>query len=71
VRTVRGADKTQITAARLFDRFAGQGVPEGQVSLAIEVTLQPLGKSFTETELSAISDAVVVVAAKLGAVLRG
>jgi phenylalanyl-tRNA synthetase beta chain len=71
VRAVRGADKTQITAARLFDRFAGQGVPEGQVSLAIEITLQPQDKSFTETELVAISDAVVAAAAKIGAVLRG
>ncbi len=71
VRAVRGADKIQIVSARLFDRFAGQGVPEGQVSLAIEVTLQPLEKSFTEADLSAISNAVVVAAEKLGAVLRG
>jgi phenylalanyl-tRNA synthetase beta chain len=71
VRALRGADKTQITAARLFDRFAGLGVPEGQISLAIEITLQPQDKSFTETELVAISDAVVAAAAKIGAVLRG
>ncbi len=71
IRAVRGADKVQITAARLFDRFAGQGVPEGQISLAIEVTLQPKEKSFTEAELSAIGAAVVAAAAKLGAVLRG
>ena len=71
VRAVRGADKVQIMSARLFDRFAGQGVPEGQVSLAIEVTLQPQEKSFTEADLSAISDAVVAAALKFGAVLRG
>lgn len=71
VRAVRGADKVRIVSARLFDRFAGQGVPEGQVSLAIEVTLQPQEKSFTEADLAAISEAVVGAAAKLGAVLRG
>lgn len=71
VRGVRGADKVQIVAVRLFDRFAGQGVPEGQISLAIEVTLQPQEKSFTEADLSAISDAVVAAALKFGAVLRG
>ncbi len=71
VRGVRGADKVQIVAVRLFDRFAGQGVPEGQISLAIEVTLQPQEKSFTEADLSAISDAVVAAASKFGAVLRG
>lgn len=71
VRAIRGADKTSIVEARLFDRFAGQGVPEGQVSLAVEVELQPLDKSFTDAELKAIADKVVTAAAKLGAVLRG
>jgi len=71
VRAVRGADKVNIAAARLFDRFAGPGVPDGQLSLAIEVTLQPQEKTFAEADLSAISDAVVAAAAKLGAVLRG
>lgn len=71
VRAVRGADKAAITDARLFDRFAGQGVPEGQVSLAVEVELQPLDKSFTDAELKAIADKVVAGAAKVGAILRG
>jgi phenylalanyl-tRNA synthetase beta chain len=71
VRAVKGADKDNIVAARLFDRFAGQGVPEGHVSLAIEVTLQPSEKSYADAELKAIADKVVAAAAKLGAVLRG
>ncbi|MGV1685053.1 phenylalanine--tRNA ligase subunit beta [Sphingopyxis sp. NJF-3] len=71
VRAIRGADKASIVDARLFDRFAGQGVPEGQVSLAVEVELQPQEKSFTDAELKAIADKVVAAAAKLGAVLRG
>ncbi|MBJ7389885.1 MAG: phenylalanine--tRNA ligase subunit beta, partial [Sphingomonadaceae bacterium] len=41
VRAIKGCDKDAIVAVRLFDRFAGQGVPEGQLSLAVEVTLQP------------------------------
>jgi len=71
VRAIRGADKTNIVNARLFDRFAGQGVPSGQLSLAVEVELQPQDKSFTDPELKAIADKVVAAAAKLGAVLRG
>ncbi|MGV7122794.1 phenylalanine--tRNA ligase subunit beta [Sphingopyxis sp. 550A] len=71
VRAIRGADKAAIVDARLFDRFAGQGVPEGQVSLAVEIELQPQEKSFTDADLKAIADKVVVAAAKLGAVLRG
>ena len=71
IRTVRGSDKENIVAVRLFDRFEGQGVPDGQVSLAIEVTLQPGEKSYTDDELKAISDRLVAAATKLGAVLRG
>lgn len=71
VRAVRGADKSAITDARIFDVFAGQGVPEGKKSVAIEVTLQPGEKTFTDAEIKAIADAVVASAAKLGAELRG
>ncbi|RDV02804.1 phenylalanine--tRNA ligase subunit beta [Sphingorhabdus pulchriflava] len=71
VRAIRGCDKDNIVAVRLFDRFAGQGVPEGQVSLAIEVALQPSDKSYTDEELKAISDRVVAAASKQGAALRG
>src|SRR3546814_15603968 len=40
VRAIRGADKASIVDARLFDRFAGAGVPDGQLSLAVEVELR-------------------------------
>jgi phenylalanyl-tRNA synthetase beta chain len=70
VRVVKLCDKTNITAVHLFDRFDGAGVPDGQISLAIEVTMQPAVKSYTDAELNAISDAVVGAALKLGAVLR-
>jgi phenylalanyl-tRNA synthetase beta chain len=66
VRAVRGADKAAIVDARLFDRFE----KDGTISLAVEVTLQPGEKSFTEAELKAVSDRIVAAAAKLGAMLR-
>ena len=71
LRAVKGADKTAIIAVRLFDRFAGAGVPAGHVSLGLEVTLQPTERSFTEAEIKALSDKIVASAAKLGAALRG
>ena len=71
LRAIKGTDKDEIVAVRLFDRFAGQGVPQGQVSLAVEVTLQPTDKSYSDDELKAISDKVIAAATKLGAVLRG
>ena len=70
VRAVRGADKAAIVDARLFDVFAGQGVEPGHKSLAIEVTLQPGAKSFTDVELKAISDKIVAAAKKIGGSLR-
>jgi phenylalanyl-tRNA synthetase beta chain len=70
LRAVRSADKSAIAGASLFDVFTGAGVPEGQKSLAVEVTLQPSEKSFSEEELKAISERIVAAAAKLGATLR-
>jgi phenylalanyl-tRNA synthetase beta chain len=66
VRAIRGADKAAITAVRLFDRFE---TPEG-LSLAFEVTLQPLEKSFTDEQIGEISRRIVVAAEKLGGRLR-
>jgi phenylalanyl-tRNA synthetase beta chain len=67
VRAVAGADKAAITSARLFDRFeASDGL-----SLAVEVTLQPGEKSFTDAEIAEVSKRIVGAAEKLGAKLRG
>jgi phenylalanyl-tRNA synthetase beta chain len=67
VRAIKGADKAAITSARLFDLFERDDVR----SMAIEVTLQPTDKSFTDEALKAIADKVVAAATKLGATLRG
>ena len=71
VRAVRGADRAAIVGAEVFDVFAGHGVPEGKKSVAIEATLQPGEKSFTDAEIKRVSDRIVAAAAKLGAELRG
>ena len=71
VRAVRGADKASITGVRVFDVFAGQGVPEGKKSIAVEVTLQPGEASFKDADLKAIAEKVVAAAGKLGGELRG
>jgi phenylalanyl-tRNA synthetase beta chain len=66
LRAIRGADKAAITAVRLFDRFETW---DG-LSLAFEVTLQPVDKSFTDEQIGEISKRVVGAAEKLGARLR-
>ena len=67
VRAVRGADKAVIVGARLFDRFES----DAGLSLAVEVTLQPGEKSFTDAEIAEVSKKIVNAAEKVGAHLRG
>jgi phenylalanyl-tRNA synthetase beta chain len=66
LRAIRSADKQAITTVRLFDRFESA---EG-LSLAFEVTLQPIDKSFTDEQIAEISSRIVGAAGKLGARLR-
>ena len=70
VRAVAGADKALITEVRVFDLYRGQGVPEGQVSIALEVVVQPRVATLTEAEIEALSARVVAAAEKTGALLR-
>jgi phenylalanyl-tRNA synthetase beta chain len=66
LRAIRGADKDAIAAVRQFDRFESS---DG-LSLAFEVTLQPVEKSFTDEQIGEVSRRVVAAAEKLGARLR-
>jgi phenylalanyl-tRNA synthetase beta chain len=65
-RAIRGADKAAVTGVRLFDRFE---TPDG-ISLAFEVMLQPVDKSFTDEQIGEISRRIVAAAEKLNARLR-
>ena len=67
VRAIAGTDKQVVRAVRVFDRYQPE---DGELSLALEVTLQPDQKTFTEEEISAISRKIVEAAGKLGARLR-
>ena len=69
-RAVAGADKALIAEVRVFDVYRGQGVPEGQKSVAIEVEIQPRAATLAEAEIEALTAKVVAAAAKAGAVLR-
>ena len=67
VRAICGADKGLITTARIFDRYEG----EQGLSLAVEVTLQPIDKTLTDAEIGEVTGKIVAAAGKLGASLRG
>jgi phenylalanyl-tRNA synthetase beta chain len=72
VKAARAADRALIVDVALFDLYEGKGVAEGRKSLAIEVTLQPRGKTLTDAEIDAVSAKIVAeVGKKTGATLRG
>ena len=71
VKPIAGVDKQLIAATRVFDVYQGKGVPEGQKSIAVEVTLQPRERTLTDAEIEALSAKIVAVAEKaVGAKLR-
>ena len=72
IRAARGADKKLIADVSLFDLFEGGALGEGQKSLAIEVTLQPVEKTLTDEEIESVSKAIVAAVEKAtGGTLRG
>jgi phenylalanyl-tRNA synthetase beta chain len=72
LRAARSADKALIADVVLFDRYAGDKLPAGKVSLAIQATLQPRERTLTDAEIEAVARKIVAAVAKAtGAVLRG
>lgn len=71
LRAAKAAERNLITNVALFDNYQGKGVPEGKLSLALAVTLQPMEKSLTDVEIEAVCDKIIAdVSKKTGAVLR-
>jgi phenylalanyl-tRNA synthetase beta chain len=72
LRAARNAERNLVTEVSLFDRYAGERLPEGKVSLALEVVLQPRERTLTDAEIeAAIAKVVAAVAKATGATLRG
>ncbi|MFZ1813151.1 MAG: phenylalanine--tRNA ligase subunit beta [Rhizobiaceae bacterium] len=71
MRAAAGADKKLVTNVAVFDVFEGASLGDGRKSVAIEVTLQPSGKTLTDEEIEAVSARIVEnVAKSTGGVLR-
>ncbi|MGI4978048.1 MAG: phenylalanine--tRNA ligase beta subunit-related protein, partial [Janthinobacterium lividum] len=71
LRAARGAERTLVGGVSLFDRYAGDKVEAGRVSVAIEVVFQPRERTLTDAEIEAASAKVVAAVGKAtGGVLR-
>jgi phenylalanyl-tRNA synthetase beta chain len=72
MRATQAADRKLVTRVDLFDRYEGPGVPDGKLSLALAVTLQPRDKTMTDVEIEEVSARIVAQVEKAtGATLRG
>ena len=71
VKAAKGAEKKLVTDVEVFDVYAGKGIPEGQKSLAIEVTIQPRDATLKDEEIDAIGKKIIQSIEKLGGTLRG
>ena len=68
IKAAKGADKILISDAAIFDVFKLEG---GRKSYAVEVTLQPKDKTFTDEEIEAVSQKIIAGVMKAtGGVLR-
>ena len=71
-RVVRSVDSLPIADVQVFDRYAGAGIPAGQVGLAIQVTFQSPERTLAADEVQAALEAMVKrLESALGARLRG
>ena len=59
VRAIKGIDKNLITAVDIFDVYTGKGIDPGKKSVALAVTLQPVEKTLTDEEITALSAKII------------
>ncbi len=72
VKAAASADSALVANVDVFDVYQGTGIADGKKSVAISVTLQPRGKTLTESEIDLAAGKIVAeVTKKTGASLRG
>jgi phenylalanyl-tRNA synthetase beta chain len=59
IAAARAAGGALVRDVRLFDRYVGDPVPQGKVSLALRLTIADPGRTLTDDEIDAPVAAVV------------
>ncbi len=71
-RAAKGAERNLITDISVFDIYQGKGVEDGKKSVAINVVIQPVKQTLTDSEIEGLCTKIIdAVGSKTGAVLRG
>ncbi|HEV8334871.1 MAG TPA: phenylalanine--tRNA ligase subunit beta [Candidatus Polarisedimenticolia bacterium] len=70
--TIRSVEGAPIAKVTLFDLYQGRQVPEGKVSMAVNIVFQAPERTLVSGEVAAMMDRIVQrLRDRLGAVLRG
>ena len=70
--SIVGTGAPELVSARLFDRYAGEQIPEGKNSLAYALELRAAERTLTDEDALAVRDRIVErLVERFGAVLRG
>jgi phenylalanyl-tRNA synthetase beta chain len=64
INKIKKIDKQLIKKVTIFDVFEGNKLPENMKSIAIKVMLQPIEKTFTDSEIETISDTIIDLISK-------
>lgn len=70
IRAIKAADKNLIGEVAIFDLYSGANVPEGHISIGIEVFFTPTDKTLNDADIDGLMQAIIKNAEKTGAVLR-
>ena len=64
INNIKKIDKQIIKKVIIFDVFEGKKLPENKKSIALKVILQPLEKTFTDSEIEKISTNIIDLISK-------
>ena len=71
IEIISKVDENLIKAVRVFDVYQGENIPEGQKSIAINVTIQSSEKTLKDEDLEKINKLIIsTVQEKTGAKIR-
>jgi phenylalanyl-tRNA synthetase beta chain len=71
IQAAAAAAPAPMISVRVFDRYAGEGVPNGRVSLSLRLTFQASDRTLTDAEVQQSVDMILAALVReQGAVLR-
>ncbi|MEL7545784.1 MAG: phenylalanine--tRNA ligase subunit beta [Pseudomonadota bacterium] len=63
-KAAKAADQKLIRDVAVFDVYAGTGIEDGKKSVAIEVTIQPINETLTDSDIEQVSEKVIAAVKK-------